>query len=65
VNGQKFCVGDIARGSADPDFYDNKGGADDDMENCWILVIEELWGFEDEAFGDMEEKQMSARWCAI
>ena len=40
----------------------DKGGADDDLENTWICVVEELWGFEDEAFGDMEEKMFSARW---
>jgi hypothetical protein len=53
VNGTKICVGDIVRGLADTDYYDDKGGAEDDLENTWICVVEELWGFEDESFGDM------------
>jgi hypothetical protein len=62
VNGQKICVGDIVRGLADEDYYDDKGGAEDDLENTWVCVVEELWGFESEEFGDMEEKNFAARW---
>eukprot|EP01046_Picozoa_sp_COSAG06_P025876 COSAG06_NODE_2197_length_7373_cov_2.328568_1_plen_1061_part_00 len=62
VNGTKVCVGDTVRTIADEDFYDDKGGAEDDTANTWVCVVEELWGFASEEYGDMEEKQFAARW---
>lgn len=62
VNGTKVCVGDTVRTIADEDYYDDKGGAEDDTANTWVCVVEELWGFASEEYGDMEEKQFAARW---
>ena len=46
--------------------YDDKGGAEDDLENTWVCVVEELWGYESQEFvpedGDLEDKFFAARW---
>ena len=66
VNGVKVCVGDTVRTIADVDYYDDKGGAEDDLENTWVCVVEELWGYESQEFvpedGDLEDKFFAARW---
>lgn len=56
VNGLKVSVGDPVRTMADTDYYDDKGGAEDDIENTWVGTVEELWGWENSTFGDMEDK---------
>ena len=60
VNGKKVCVGDTVRTNADEDYYDDKGGAEDDAANTWVCVVEELWGFASEEFGDMEVRTQAS-----